>query len=277
MKNCVRISGIKNPVNLKVLIENDLQIIHPLSDVDLLDLDKTIHDIRKSLKAILAIFVLFKEQIDPSQYLRWKLTVKSLLKHFAPLRETYVNIQTFNQIEAELNHFNKFNVDIVKNQLKQSYNIIAKEISKRNEIILTGDLSFGKLYESDHELNIYIEPKSLKNRLAKNFKKSERLYKGLTISSSYEEFHQFRKCCKKLYFQHAVLNKIGLEKTYTYNKKLFKLTEYLGYEHDLALLQQYLEDQFKEIAEITNSILTFKTEKLKRKILRLYPKIYYPS
>ena len=154
---------------------------------------------------------------------------------------------------------------------------MVKENSKRNETILSRNQSISKLKDSTNELNISIEFKSIKSRLSKKFKKCELLFKGLTLSSSYKEFHQFRKCCKQLYFQHAVLNKIGLEKTHKPNKRLLKLTEQLGNEHDLEMLHQYLKDYFKELDEATISIFTLRIEKLRRKILRLYPKIHYPS
>jgi len=106
-----------------------------------------------------------------------------------------------------------------------------------------------------------------------SFDKSRRLFKKLNISSSAEEYHRFRKWCKIYYHQLLVLNRIGLEKMSKKNKKLYKLTEFLGDEHDLQEFYQYLLTYFPELSQLSEAMFRLEIKKLRKKALALYPKI----
>ena len=266
-----KLSKPNNPVSLKLILEKDMHILHPLSDSGLLNIDKYIHDMRKSLKSISAILLLYKVQLDRRQFSSLKLLIKSLAKHYAIVREPYVYLQTFNKIEKELKDFNKTYLNELRNQLELNYHTVIKEYFNSKKAVQFGNETIIKIKEGINQINIYIEPKSLKRRLSKSSQKSVRLFKKLDIQSSPDEYHRLRKYCKYLYFQQVMLTNIGLKATSKQNKQLFKLTEYLGNEHDLELFYQYLKIHFVELSLITQTYFMLKIKKLRKKIVSQYP------
>jgi len=72
-----------------------------------------------------------------------------------------------------------------------------------------------------------------------------------------------------------MINRIGSAKKNKKNKKLYKLTEFLGKEHDLQMFCSYLSTHYPEISQFSKSLFSLKINKLRKKALRLYPKIVY--
>jgi len=72
-----------------------------------------------------------------------------------------------------------------------------------------------------------------------------------------------------------MINRIGSAKKNKKNKKLYKLTEFLGKEHDLQMFCNYLSTHYPEISQFSKSLFRLKINKLRKKALRLYPKIVY--
>jgi len=145
----------------------------------------------------------------------------------------------------------------------------------RKETIWKGSEAILKITGAIQNLHINSELKLLKRRLLKSHQKAQKIHEKLSLNSSSGEFHQFRKCCKRYYFQQIVFNRLGLEKTAKQNKKLYKLTEYLGKEHNLHLFYQYVCVHFTELSQLSQSFFMLKIRKLRKYILKLYPKINY--
>jgi len=253
-------------------VEKDIESVQSFSGIEITDTDRSIHKIRKSLKSVSAILLLYKGRLDPVQYLSWKLFLKTLSKKYAFLREPYVYLQTFNQIEHKLIGLNNFNPDEIRNYLEIQYKLIVNETIV-NETIQQGDKAILKLTETHNDFHVSYKPKRLKRMLLKSFKKSERLFKKLRLTSSHEAYHGFRKWCKIFYYQLAVLHRIELVNSSKNNKRLYKLTDYLGKEHDLQLFFQYLVVHFPEFSVSSESFFRLRIKKLRKKILVLYPRL----
>ena len=262
-------------VSLQLMLEKDINILQPFSGDDLLNMDISIHKIRKSLKSISAILYLYEFQFNQLQFLSLKFSIKSLSKQYAGAREHFVNLQIFYKLEDKLKEIDKSNIAELRTQFELKYNLILQENRIGKEAILNGNEAILKINEAILNLPINSELKLLKNRLLKSYKKSQKLYKRLSLNSSSDQFHEFRKWCKRFYLQQAAFNRLGLNKTYKQNKKLYKLTEYVGKEHDLQLFIKYLSVHFVKLSQLSHSFFKRKTRKLKKKILILYPKIEY--
>jgi CHAD domain-containing protein len=275
LKNDSIFNKIGQVVSLNLMLEKDINTINTFSGEDLLNIDKSIHNIRKSLKSISAILFLYEFQIDQTQYLGWKSDIKSLSKEFAVVREHFVYLQTFSNVEGELKDIEKSDLGEIRNQFESNYNQILLENIVSKETIRKGNEAIIKITEAIQNLHINSVLKLLKRRLLKSFRKSQKLYERLSLNSSSDEFHQFRKWCKRFYFQQVAFNQLGFKKTSKQNKKLYKLTEYLGKEHDLHLFYQYLSFHFAELSQLSQSLFMHKIKKLRRNVLMLYPKINY--
>ena len=219
--------------------------------------------------------LLCEVQFERTQYLSWKSFIKSLSKQYGVLREPYVYLQTFNQIEDKLKDFDNSNLYELRYNLELQYNLIVNDIKNAKETIQKGMESITKLTEELNNLDVNFKHKPLKRRLFISFQKSQRLYKKLNLSSSADEYHRFRKWCKIFYHQQIILNRIGSEKTSKKSKKLYKLTEFLGNEHDLQVFYQYLSTHFPELSQLSEALFMLKIKRLRKKVLTLYPKISY--
>jgi len=260
------------PVSLKSVLEKDINKLNSVSVEDHLNIDKSIHTIRKSLKSISAILLLCEVHFDREQYQNWKSYIKSLSKKYGEVREPYVYLQTFNQIEEKLKSFDNSNLNELRYNLELQYSSVADDLTNRIEIIQQGKESITKLTDELSNLDISFNHKHLKKRILISFQKSRRLFKKLNISSSSHKFHKFRKWCKIFYHQQIILNRIGSEKTSKKSKKLYKLTEYLGNEHDLQVFHQYLSTHFPELSQLSEAMFRSKIKRLRKKALALYPK-----
>lgn len=262
-------------VSLQLMLEKDINTLQPFSGDDLLNIDTAIHKIRKSLKSISAILYLYEFQFDQSQFLDLKFSIKSLSKQFAGAREHFINLQIFYTLEDKLKDIDKNDIAELRAQFELNYNLILQENMDRKEAIQKGNEAIQKINEVLLHVPINSELKLLKRRLLNSYQKSQKLYKRLTLNSSSDQFHEFRKWCKRFYLQQAAFNRLGLSKTYKQNKKLYKLTEYLGKEHDLQLFIEYLNVHFTELSQSSHSFFKRKTKNLRKKIFMLYPEIEY--
>jgi len=261
------------PINLKILLEKDINKLNAVSREDHLNIDKSIHTIRKSLKSISAILLLCEVHFKSEQYLSLKSYIKSLSKKYGEVREPYVFLQTFNRMEDKLKYFDSSNLFELRYNLELQYNLIDHDIKSRNEKIQSGKESILKLTEELSNLDINLKHKPLKRRLLISFQRSRRIFKKLSLRSSADEYHRFRKWCKIFYHQQIILNRIGSEKTSKKHKKLYKLTEFLGNEHDLQVFYQYLSTHFPELSQLSEGLFKLKIKGLRKKALALYPKI----
>ena len=113
----------------------------------------------------------------------------------------------------------------------------------------------------------------LKWRIKTNYRTCNRLFYKLKLMSTHEEFHQFRKCTKRLYLQQDALKRMGFPKIVKHPKQLFKVTEYLGKEHDLQLFYEYLNIYFVGLTPEAKTFIKYKINKIRKKILKQYPQI----
>ena len=272
--NVDRPGKIRKQVSFLTAVEKDISRLQPCSAENLLAVDKSIHKIRKSLKSISSILLLYKDLSDQEQYLNWKTIIKSLSKQYGVVREPSVYLQTLNRIEKELKGFDNFDPYELRSHMESQYRWIVNGESG-NELIRQGNVSIIEFTESLNNSNFNSEPKLLKRKLSVSIRKCKRLFMKLKLNSSADEFHEFRKWCKIYYFQQAALHRIGKGKTPKKNTKLYTLTEYLGREHDLQVFYQYLVTHFPVLSFTSESFFRLKIKKLRRKILGLYPKVNY--
>jgi len=261
------------PVSLKSLLEKDINKLYSVSGEDNLNIDKSIHTIRKSLKSISAILLLCEVHFDRVQYLTWQSSIKSLSKKYGEGREHYVYLQTFNQIEKKLKSFDNSNRYELRYNLELQHNLIVTDINNRDETVQSGKESILKLIEELCSLDFNFEHKSLRRRLVISCQKSRRLFRKLSLSSSSCDYHRFRKWCKIYYHQQIILDRIASERTPRKYKKLYKLTEFLGDEHNLQVFSQYLSTYFPILSQLSEVLFRSKIKRLRKKALALYPKI----
>lgn len=258
------------------LLKNDIHKLMAVSDDPGDDIDKSVHEIRKALKSILAILLLFKPMVDKNKYAIWRSDFKAISKQFASFREPYVLLQTFHKLKEDIANIDKIRFIELKKHFEAKHNELVKDNKDLVEAIKQLKNSVLSISEAIDSSNVYSDMKWFKKRYRKIFQKTRPLFHALTLDSSPEDFHEFRKVTRSLYFQQAAIKDLEPGKvSLTDARKLHKLTEHLGNEHDLQLFYRYLKEQFPEMYENIQPFLLVRIKKLRKKAMILFPSLTF--
>jgi CHAD domain-containing protein len=104
--------------------------------------------------------------------------------------------------------------------------------------------------------------------LKNTYKQGRKALKKVKTSPDAEHFHEWRKKVKYLWYQIRLLWNAWPEVLSGYEKSLYKLSYYLGLEHDLAELERLNSDSviFKQIPDAEKKVLSKKIEHRRQKI-----------
>lgn len=271
-KNDCNLKRIDKPICLRLLLKNDIKRLNALSAENLSDIDKSVHEIRKFLKTTLSLLLLYRTKYVWDQYPVWKSYFKRISKQYAAIREFYVYKQTFNKIIGNIKYLdNKFADELAQHFELKDESKIEKDVNIKETI--------RQLNESALEISTTLENLDFKNSLLKKnytrtFRKTKKLFKNLTLNSPSADYHKFRIWCKNFYLQHSALHSLGLQmKPSCKAKKIDKITEYLGDEHDLELFYQYMRKNSMKFSNNVNLYFLVKIKKLRSKAIHQYLKI----
>jgi len=231
-----------------VNLQNDIQqiikdtLISTLKDMQNreLSLSKKVHTVRKMCKRSRAILQLVKPILkDPNSYQKENDFYKNMAKLLASSREAKVMADMFDMIiknyKLDIDEY----IDIKKNLQKiEAGEHIENEKALENLksckfAIETAIENIDRLILSED--SIYKLRIGYKNTYKKAQKYMKKAYKKLDIDA----YHEFRKYAKYHMFQTDIVSKkSAFDKKRV--KKLKKLTDILGLEHDLTLFEEYL-------------------------------------
>ena len=268
-------TSINSPFSLKTQIEKDVLIVQSFDPDNTANFDKSIHHIRRSLKAIHAVQLLYRRKINPLIFSNWENQLKVISKQYGSLRDPYVFLQTFNELENKLKVFDNPDFIELRHLLETKYNQNVKDNQDLPETLRhLNNLSL-KLFEVIHFSDTTSTQNSLKKEHLKTFQKTQKLFNKLRQTSSSENFHKCRKWARYLYLQEKALSRFKLEILQPKEiKRLHKLTGYLGNEHDLQVFNKYLKAHFYDLSGTLRPLVLLKIQKMRRKALGLYPEIF---
>jgi hypothetical protein len=248
------------------LWKREISSILYFSDSEQLNLNLSLHEMRKSLKILLAILLFLKNDVEQAIYNDWKINLRNILKKFAILREPYVLLQTLNQVKSNDRCLDPSNLMEVSLILEQKYLKVLNENEPLTDFIQEYKES---LVHISKELIPYIKAidrARVKRRLSKTITKVQKLHNSLHTASSYKEYHRFRKWLKRYAVYSSTLLKS--KKSNTLNKKLLDdIDKKLGKEHDLQLLRLYLNTSAQCMPHELASYLSKRVQILRKRIL----------
>ncbi len=240
-----------------------------------LDVNQSIHEIRKCIKVILAIIILYKTNTDEAKYSQWKSYLKALKRQCASLRESYVNLQTFSKLEDELGELDKVHFGALGVILETKYNSLVAGNQRIKSILKQLHNSIDKIALAFNESSVNSDLEILQKRHKKTLQKTKQLFEVLTINSNANDFHRLRRWLRYFYLQESIFEREGFLKISSKkNKLLHELNDYLGEEHDLQSFFQYLKGNFRSLSKRAEPIFIERIDKLRKKILKQFPAIY---
>lgn len=242
--------------------------------------ESRIHEYRKSIKRCRSLLCLFKQCINESDYERLDNKLSVTAGEMAERRDATVNLRTF----LNLTQFNStFLPDDIRLQ-------IANELTKNLEKAYSGSEnnplkteaflldSLKVIWNDMNSLNIRSCTHSdFLNAIGIAHFKAAQLYYDSRNTLDTEIIHKWRKFTKRLLLQLKYTPDIDRLLLNPIITKLDKITDLLGRDHDLAVLENKLIENFnlsKENIQKIHLVVTKERAKLQKETFRIGEEIF---
>lgn len=241
--------NIRRPVSKeikRILMELNLQSIELLNSKEE-DLDEPIHDARKNFKKIRAVIRLVRPEIGEEAYQRENIFHRDIGRKLSDIRDSYVFVETLDKLNKRFKKELSNDSAVVTNFRNA---LIARHDKIKDEIIYNKKAHLEVAEElKQHQPVISGLPiqhddfSAIEGGLKKVYFRGYHAIRRCVDDSSAENFHDWRKRVKYLWYHMRLLYQINPRKQKVYSKQLKELSDYLGDEHDLTVMQELLESE----------------------------------
>lgn len=232
-------TGIK-----RIATEQIEKAIKELSATDELGVDEAVHQARKRLKKTRAVVRLVRDRLGSEIYKQENARFRDLARNLAKLRDANVQIETLDNLT---DHFAETVAPETFTDMRRELRVDYRQEYQRviNEDIITSvknQLKDTKSNIADWEIDSD-DWSAISPSLKRVYKRG---YKGLhrAISEpSTENLHEWRKRVKYLRYQLRILRPLWTEMMKEWIDRTHDLSDYLGEDHDLAVLTEFTSSQ----------------------------------
>ncbi len=250
----------------RIASEQIEKAISELSATDELGVDKAVHQVRKRLKKTRAIVRLVRDSLGKKSYKRENARFRDLGRNLASLRDGKVQIEALNKLTTHFDDIAPETFTDVRQELqvnyRREYQQVLNEailISVKNQLKDTKDaIADWKIEANDWS--------AIDKSLQRVYKQG---YKGLDQSRSKptaENLHQWRKQVKYLRYQLEVLSQIWSEMMTEWVDQTHNISDYLGEDHDLAVLKELVLGQPERYRQDTLETLTASIDRRRQEL-----------
>lgn len=227
----------------RLLLERVDQIIDDLTN-PAIDRDEGVHEARKNCKRVRAAYRLIRDEIGKDLYRQENIRFRDTARLLAGARDSWVMIQTLDKLVAS-------NEDRLP---PRSFAGIQEELKESYKTTLAGEFEtqerISAILDRMAEAKDQIEQLPIERNDFSAFRKGiRRVYKRgrNALSTAYyqphsEVFHEWRKRCKYLWYQLEILEALWPNVLSRLAEELHTLSDYLGDDHDLAVLRSTILD-----------------------------------
>jgi len=257
----------------RIWMEQHHKALNALADEK--EIHKSIHKARKHFKKLRAIYRLVRDEIGPKRYKAGNVFYRNLGRKLENMRDITSRIETLELLEEQFGHL--MADDALKPLLEQFQQERRQLTEAQYEDGQRVDNVIRELQENrERFLELPISDEILSNLLKSITRVYKRGYKGYqnSLSSpSVEEMHEWRKRIKYLWYHHRLLRKAWPKVMNAYRKEIKKLSDYLGDYHDLALLQNKINNMNTDIPKANEKLAYALCEEEKKVLLKTSMKL----
>lgn len=246
---------MKFRINIQQPVSDDIKrILMELNQksIDLLnsneeDLDQPIHDARKNFKKTRAVIRLVRLEVGEEVYKRENIFHRDIGRKLSEIRDSYVFVETLDKLSKRFvkelsEHTGVF--QIFRNVLIQRHDEIKNEIIYNQKAHLEVSEELKSHQQMITELPIQNDDFSaIEGGLKKVYSRGYNALRRCVDEPSAENFHDWRKRVKYLWYHMRLLYQINPRKQKQYARQLKDLSDYLGDEHDLTVMEELLETE----------------------------------
>ncbi|WP_319420983.1 CHAD domain-containing protein [Pleurocapsa sp. FMAR1] len=227
----------------RIASEQIEKAISELSATDELGVDEAVHQVRKRLKKTRAVVRLIRDSLGKKSYKRENARFRDLGRNLASLRDGKVQIEALNKLTTHFADIAPETFTDMRQELQVDYRREYQQVLNEGILIsIKNQLKDAKEAIADWTIEA--------NDWSAIDKSLKRIYhqgcKGLDQSRSKptaENFHEWRKRVKYLRYQLEILNQIWSEVMKQWVDQTHNLSDYLGEDHDLAVLEELVLSQ----------------------------------
>jgi CHAD domain-containing protein len=227
----------------RIILEQINEALNNLVD-PAIDRDLGVHEARKNLKRIRAALRLVRFELGERPYKRENIIFRDCGRLLAPTRDAYVMLESLDKL---VEHYGGLlsapALADFRQQLTYDYEAARRQLFEESVVLPDATETLRVARERIAGMpaapdNFEQLGKGLKRICKRGRKEMAAAYEELTAVS----FHEWRKRVKYLMYQLeflAVLRPLSLQ---TLNEELDLLSDYLGEEHDLAVLHEKVDE-----------------------------------
>ncbi|MDP4185458.1 MAG: CHAD domain-containing protein [Bacteroidota bacterium] len=233
------------------------------------------HAIRVQIKRIRSLLLLIKDQLQAEEYEEFDALYQELGNRLGLIREHYILLKTFQRIRTAFHSANSQPLVDFYKTLELQYDDLLKEINlDRNSFLQYVDKFNASTLKIDNVFQS-IDNKKLKKRYQLTCDKCFKIAKSLSLGSSAEDFHSFRKWAKKVLYQQIFFKQILKQRCKVrHNSKLKKIAKIVGEEHDLQILRHQWEILEIPLNNNMSLILNHRIVSQRKRILQMIKKVF---
>ena len=240
----------------RIATEQIEKAISELPTTDELGVDEAVHQVRKRLKKTRAVVRLVRNSLGKKSYKRENARFRDLGRNLANLRDGKVQIESLDNLATHFKDIAPETFTDMRRELEVDYRQEYQQVLNEGILIsVKNQLKDAKDAIADWTIKA--------NDWSAIDKSLQRVYKqgckGLDQSRSKptaENLHEWRKQVKYLRYQLKILSQIWSEIMTEWVDQTHDLSDYLGKDHDLAVLKELVSTQPERYRQDTLESLT---------------------
>ena len=235
---------------------------------------EAVHNVRREIKKLRALLRLMRQEVGKNVYRKRTKALREVAKLLTALRDARVKMDAFNSLTTQFRRklpaqpFPAIQGALHKNCLEQENKLFkGRSIASARKILR--DLK-------QRLENLKVESAgwtAICPGLKASYYRGREVFRAVRREASPENFHQWRKRVKDLWFQLRLLGPAWPRELRAEARELEILGEILGDDHDLFLLRQFVEEQYHG-AEKIEWLISLRQEELRSRAMKLGARFY---
>jgi CHAD domain-containing protein len=212
--------------------------------------DDAVHDARTSLKKSRALLRLVRDEINGDVFAQENICFRDAGRHLSAVRDAAVMIETFDKL------VDQFSAQLTAEAFTELRKVLRRSSSvpraeKQKALVMAAKTIGVARRRVEHWPINHDGFSTLRPGIKRAYKRGCRSLAQAVDQPTVENFHEWRKQVKCLWYQIRFLKPIWPEMMEPFADELKALGEYLSDDHDLALLRERVVEQAKQLDDRT--------------------------
>ena len=230
----------------RLLLEQMHEIIDDLSNPEI-NRDQGVHDARKGCKRLRAAYRLIRDEIGVELYRQENVRFRDTARLLAGARDSWVMVKTLNKlISVHQDQLPPRAFAGVQQILIQRYeSLLAREQDSRRTMPMILDSMEVACSQAENLPIVHNNFSVFREGLQRTYTRGRTAMSSAYTQPGSEIFHEWRKRAKYLWHQIEILEALWPKVFTMLADELHTLSDYLGDDHDLAVLRAMILNQVK--------------------------------